>query len=183
MATIVNITILRVPRFFDPVSRSPMDRSEITPPPSLSLAPEKRIPAVFIPNPFTSPQLLVVACDIKGLLVCSHFSRPRNRSKMRSFLSVAPALILSFLVNVVAGHGSCKEPRVRREWRSLEPSERQDWIDAVNVCTHLTTPPSVQAIDWRFLVPRHPPSRSQHDAFRPSQRITDSARQQNQLSL
>ncbi|KAF9780434.1 Di-copper centre-containing protein [Thelephora terrestris] len=51
---------------------------------------------------------------------------------MGSFLGIAHALIISFLVSVVAGHDSCQNPRVRREWRSFELDERAEWIRAVN---------------------------------------------------
>jgi hypothetical protein len=52
---------------------------------------------------------------------------------MGSFLAVARVLLLSILVSAVAGNNSCQEPKVRREWRALEPDERAEWIDAVNV--------------------------------------------------
>ena len=54
---------------------------------------------------------------------------------MGSFLGVAQALVLCFLVSAIAGHDSCQHPRVRREWRNLELDERAEWIRAVNVLT------------------------------------------------
>ena len=41
------------------------------------------------------------------------------------------ALLLAFVATVYAG--GCKEPRVRREWRSISEAEREEWIAAVKV--------------------------------------------------
>ena len=51
---------------------------------------------------------------------------------------VVLALLLTSVTSVYAA--ACKEPRVRREWRSLSEGERQEWIRAVKVgsksCLH-----------------------------------------------
>lgn len=68
---------------------------------------------------------------------------------MGSFFRVAYALVFCFLVNAVAGNHSCQQPRIRREWRSLEPSERADWIGAVNVL-NLTILPLPKKLTGNF---------------------------------
>jgi len=64
---------------------------------------------------------------------------------MASFLGLARVLLLSLLVStVVAGTNStCKNPRIRREWRALSEDERLDWIRAVNCLSTLPHDPSL----------------------------------------
>ena len=54
---------------------------------------------------------------------------------MRSFLGIVPVLLFCHLVSAAAINNTCRNPKVRREWRQLSPSERTDWINAVNVFT------------------------------------------------
>lgn len=41
------------------------------------------------------------------------------------------ALILSFITTALSR--PCEKPRVRREWRSISETEREEWIAAVKV--------------------------------------------------
>jgi hypothetical protein len=60
---------------------------------------------------------------------------------MAFFLGVVRALLISLLVSAALADGNksgnddkkCGKPKVRREWRKLSPSERGDWIKAMNV--------------------------------------------------
>ena len=62
---------------------------------------------------------------------------------MRPFLVTVRVLFVGFLVSTAAASNvRCREPKVRREWRKLSPSERTEWIDAVNVFISLS-----QAVD------------------------------------
>ena len=49
-------------------------------------------------------------------------------------------LLLPFgmLVASVGAQAVCSNPSVRREWRALSAHERAGWIEAVNVCLHLS---------------------------------------------
>ena len=53
---------------------------------------------------------------------------------MCPFLGVVLVLFFGLLASAVAANNTiCCEPKVRREWRNLSPSERIDWMNAVNV--------------------------------------------------
>ena len=54
---------------------------------------------------------------------------------MRSFLGIVPVLFFCHLVSTAAIGNTCQNPKVRREWRQLSPSERTEWMNAVNVLT------------------------------------------------
>ena len=53
---------------------------------------------------------------------------------MRHFLGAVRVLFVGLLVStVVANNVTCKNPKVRYEWRKLSASQRTEWMNAVNV--------------------------------------------------
>ena len=56
---------------------------------------------------------------------------------MGSFLGIVRVLFLGLLVSTAVANKTCKNPKVRREWRKLSLKEREQWIEAVNVFAFL----------------------------------------------
>jgi len=96
---------------------------------------------------------------------------------MTSFVGLVRVLFLCLAVSAV-GAKSCKKPKVRREWRKLEPRQRANWIDAVNVTTLSLDlhSPSPQDADRYFSVSRQTPSRPKAGAGHCAQHLAYPAR-------
>lgn len=94
--------------------------------------------------------LQAIMKGIKGGQTHHHSSRLCHPSifllQMRPFLSLIRVLFFGLLAStVVANNVTCQKPKVRCEWRKLSPSERTEWIDAVNVFIPL--PQTVYDVD------------------------------------
>jgi len=69
------------------------------------------------------------------------------------FASLALAAV-TLLGQPVTARPRCSDPSVRREWRSLAPDERAEWIAAikVNTCEHASrvTDTSLPSVSTRY---------------------------------
>ena len=59
--------------------------------------------------------------------------RSLSSTQMGSYLYILRGLLFGLLVSTATANNACQKPKVRREWRKLSPSERTEWINAVNV--------------------------------------------------
>lgn len=144
----------------DDSSRSPSRRQAwVHPPPLLLVCPRsqasrqwpilsKKTNAPYInrtrctPSPRPSPSSLLSALAMF----------------VAQFVGLALATIGLFLRPVAAVNKTCQNPTVRREWRSLPPQERAQWITAVKVnCPLRMSPVNVQLIPACAVPKKHPP--------------------------
>ena len=103
-------------------------------------------------------RLRVATGDTKGGWVRPHSSQLSHYPlssppQMRPFLSIIPVLFLGLSVSAAATNTTCKNPKVRREWRKLSSTERSEWINAVNV--FIPMPQTAHNADRQLLVPCH----------------------------
>ena len=90
---------------------------------------------------------------------------------MRSFLGIVHAVLLGLLGSAAASNNTCRNPKVRHEWRKLSPNERTEWMNAVNVTTLLLQ--DTYDVDWCLLVHRYSSSRSQTYTVCSGERFAD----------
>ena len=157
--------------------------------------PLERMPLVYLfssQSPSRPPtkdlgcRLQATTKDIKGGQTHPRPSRSCHCSpsppQMRSPLVVIRVLFVGLLVSTTAASNvRCQNPKVRCEWRKLSPSERTEWVDAVNV--FISPSQLVYDIDQWLLVPCCSPSRPQAGAVCSSERFVDPTGQPIQLLL
>ena len=102
--------------------------------------------------------------------------------QMRLFLGAIHVLFSGVLVStVIANNVTCKNPKVRREWRKLSTDQRIEWINAIKVRV-----PLLQAMcnaDQWLLVSDYSSPRSQADTICSNECFVDPTDQRNQLFL